>query len=508
MTRPVGLLVLVGLLAAAAPDDDPAATLKAHGVAATADGVAAYLRAWVPDAAQAKRLAGLVARLGSDDFDEREQATEALANAGPAAVEPLRQASKNPDAEVSKRAADLLARLDSPEAARRRELVPTAAVRWVARHRPAGAAGLLLDVLPHLPHPASREAAVAALWAVATPADVDRLRKAITDGPAALRAAALPALEVAAGDKAEAVLLEYLRAAEPAVRLAAARALLDRKPRESAAALVGLLDGDDGDTRTQAARLLQLASGTPGDEDRGLDWPTAVARWKAWAASPAADRPRPVGAARLRVERYGLLFAATFATESQAIGDGYGPFRYATDVNGKAAVVKGVLRLEGDHPEGDQRLTIAAEKALGKATFPKAFQVKAAMGGEAAMSGAWHVGVSVGGVRVLFHADHPGGAFRVERTADKHYLLTNTDMGFTPAGGVLHDVTIDVAENPDGTVRLDVRIAEPGKPGREFRKAVTVAANDVGPVSRVGLERSGRTGGAALFGSLTIRQEK
>ena len=44
------------------------------------------------------------------------------------------------------------------------------------------------------------------------------------------------------------------------------------------------------------------------------------------------------------------------------------------------------------------------------------------------------------------------------------------------------------------------------KTGKQYRGSVTVAAKDVGTLGRIGLERSGRTGGAALFGSFSIER--
>ena len=76
-----------------------------------------------------------------------------------------------------------------------------------------------------------------------------------------------------------------------------------------------------------------------------------------------------------------------------------------------ASVKDGVLRLEGNHNEGDQRLCATPEAVLGLTEFPTRFRVRAEVGGEADQVGAWHAGVSVGNVRVLFHPTYPGGGF-------------------------------------------------------------------------------------------------
>ena len=88
-------------------------------------------------------------------------------------------------------------------------------------------------------------------------------------------------------------------------------------------------------------------------------------------------------------------------------------------------------------------------------------------------------------------------------------------MPFTPAAGVLNDMTIDVTQLQGGDVRLDVTVRDgsagaaaagaAGAAGRTFTRSLTCRADDIGPVRRVALERNGRTGGAALFGKFSIR---
>lgn len=63
-----------------------------------------------------KKIAQLVEKLGSGDFDEREQATEALDKIGIEALEALRKATKSDDAEMRRRAADLVGKIEKREA--------------------------------------------------------------------------------------------------------------------------------------------------------------------------------------------------------------------------------------------------------------------------------------------------------------------------------------------------------------------------------------------------------
>ena len=67
-------------------------------------------------------------------------------------------------------------------------------------------------------------------------------------------------------------------------------------------------------------------------------------------------------------------------------------------------------------------------------------------------------------------------------------------------------MTVGVVVDADQAATLDVRLAVVASPSESFRRFIHVPAVDIGRLSRVGLERSGRTGGSALFQSLLIRQ--
>lgn len=501
----VVLLFGLVILAQTEPANDPGILLKRQNIDPTPTGVMAFLRGHIVDVAQQKQVAQWIVQLGHDDFLKREEASENLGRAGLTALKPLREASASKDPEVQIRVSELLAKIEKPEAIEQREQLMTAALLWLERERPAGAATLLVDVLPHLPESA-QESAMRALWRTARSEDGERLRVAFKGGPDLVRAAVLPALEVAEGSKADPVLVEALGDTNPAIRLAAARGLLDRQRAKALPVLVALLTVADANARTQAAWILQQLSGVPTPNREVPVWTVAVERWKAWAGSPEAAQAKPLGATRYRIERYGLLFAEAFDQEAKAITDAYGAWRYFTNVRGKATVSAGRLRLDGQHPEGDQRLILTAQKLLGTPTFPRTFQVKALLGGEADSPGGWHIGVTVGKVRLLFHPEVHQGAFRVERVTDNFYLHQNENMPFTPAANTLHEMTINVQQNADQSVRLEVVVADGKKQGRDYRKTVTIPAKDIGPLSEVSLDRSGRTGGAGLFGAMRIQQ--
>lgn len=63
-----------------------------------------------------KTIAGLIDKLGSGDFEDREQAEQELDKLGLKAIDALKQAAKSEDAEVRRRAEDLVAKIEKREA--------------------------------------------------------------------------------------------------------------------------------------------------------------------------------------------------------------------------------------------------------------------------------------------------------------------------------------------------------------------------------------------------------
>ena len=119
-------------------------TLKAANVSGTGPELLEYLRKRALSAASRERLAGLIRRLASESFAEREAAARDLVAAGPAAVPYLTEATRSTDVEVAQRAKDCLDKIKGDPASS----VTTAVLRLVAFHRPKGAESVLLDFLP------------------------------------------------------------------------------------------------------------------------------------------------------------------------------------------------------------------------------------------------------------------------------------------------------------------------------------------------------------------------
>jgi hypothetical protein len=218
------------------------------------------------------------------------------------------------------------------------------------------------------------------------------------------------------------------------------------------------------------------------------------------AVSTLGFAPAPSGPRKPKV------FVEKF-TVAKDITTGYGLFTYETTTAGsRARVSGGRLHLLGPTEESDQRLVVTAQKALGQRKWPDSLEVVARLGGTGAGSGLWHVGLSVGSVKVLFHPDFPNGAFRAEAVDTHNRFFENEDMGFTPAAGVMHQLNLAVRRT--GRVqRFEVELVD-GHGRATYRKTFEVRSDQVGDFDRIGLERSGQPGGEALFESISVRSGK
>jgi len=143
------------------------------------------------------KIFDIIARFGSDDFDDRLKATDEVERFGPAAIGPLKKAEQDRDPEVAYRARLALKKVEKvPHSA-----VAAAAVRAVVKLKPEGAAAILMGFLPL--------------------ADTDTVSEAIRE--------ALVALAVKDGK------------ADPAI----VAALEDKSPIRRTAAYIALAEGGD-----------------------------------------------------------------------------------------------------------------------------------------------------------------------------------------------------------------------------------------------------------------------
>ncbi|HWB03974.1 MAG TPA: PEP-CTERM sorting domain-containing protein [Verrucomicrobiales bacterium] len=152
---------------------------------------------------------------------------------------------------------------------------------------------------------------------------------------------------------------------------------------------------------------------------------------------------------------------------------------------GTATVVGGVLRLTGLGPSGtqsDQLFTVSHSSApSGELTFFGQI-------GASNSNGNYNVGMIIGQNRLVFHPGFTAipGAFRVEGPGG----FGNTNMGFVPANGLLHQ--FEIHSFPSGL--FTIKVTDAGNPANVFNAQFTNLASYGAPF---GFVRSGPAGAGA-----------
>jgi HEAT repeat protein len=261
----VSLLLVVSLsLAAPEPtdsDQEPLrgdeAFLKEHRVALDAAALLDFFRQRTLTDAGRQEVEGLVRQLGSERFELREQASRELAKRGPVVLPFLRAARKDADPEIRRRAEQCIGDIEQgPGSA-----LPTAAVRVLAAHRPAGAVAALLGYVPFAGDEGVEDEVLNALAALTARAEkVDpALIAALKDGFPQRRAAAAFAL----GQRKEqrAAVRPLLTDADARVRLRAAQGLVLGGDKDAVPVLLELLADGPEELTWRAEELLQRLAG-------------------------------------------------------------------------------------------------------------------------------------------------------------------------------------------------------------------------------------------------------
>jgi hypothetical protein len=226
-----------------------------------------------------------VRRLGSADYAQREQASAALAARGSPALPFLRHALKGPDAEVRRRARLCLEQIERGPGSS----LPLAAVRLLARRRPAGALEALLTYVPFADDEFVEDEVLAALVALGPRGGkaAPPLAAALADAQAPRRAAAAYVLGRSPDPAQRDAAARLLTDADTTVRLRAAEALVAGRDRRGVPVLIDLLADAPAERAGRAEDLLlrlagehapvaSAGGGTPEERQR---WRTAWAGW-------------------------------------------------------------------------------------------------------------------------------------------------------------------------------------------------------------------------------------
>jgi hypothetical protein len=508
------LPLLTPLFPAQAPDEDVRFMTEA-GVPTDPAGLTAWIKRLHPSADTRQKAEQLIPQLGDAQFEVREKASAALLRLGPSVLPVVRKARDSTDPEISRRAKKCVLLLERRAASR---AVVAAAVRRLETVATAEAALALLDLFgsvgDEVPLPdnpldyltGDRQPLVDQVRASLvrmlrrSPRVAEQVRTALGDKLPARRCAAAAALLLADTEGALPKIRELLEDGDRGVRLGVARALALRRHRQSVPVLIALVEGTDGYAALAEDVLFDLAGDDP---PRLVDGDSTAARrkrreaWQSWWEKNRGRADVFEWLAAGKVER--------FRQPAKDVTAGYRSFVHeATVPDCKAEVRGGRLHLRGDHEQGDQRLVITARKVTGRAQWPDALDVAVKLGGTGEDNISWHIGVSVGRVKVLFHPNFEEGALRAETFDTHEHFFENTNMGFTPAPDVMHEMTIRVRRTDRG-YSVEVTVVD-GKGGGRHQKHFEVSREQMGAFDRVGLERSGRRGGDALFEMLSIKR--
>jgi hypothetical protein len=242
------------------PDDEAdEETLRAAQLPVDGAGLLSVFRKRTPDADSQKRLKTLIARLGSDSFSQREEASKELAKSGVEAAGLVRNATHHTDLEIRRRSRDALAVIEKNELSAD---VLIAALHVLGRRKPPRLAESLLDYVPHAPDADVIEALGGTLASAARhDGGVDPvLVRAMTDKSPIKRGVAGSALCRGGCRDQLAAVRRLLRDADRHVRCRVGLALLEARDKSAVPVLIELLaEIPDAEAERIESMLLQVA---------------------------------------------------------------------------------------------------------------------------------------------------------------------------------------------------------------------------------------------------------
>jgi HEAT repeat protein len=197
------------------------------------------VRAHTLTAERRTKVADLIAKLGSEEFTVRDNASKELFALGRISLPQLEEAAKASDPEVSRLAKELIDRIKREPAHR----LPAAAVRLLAVRKPAGSVAALLAYLPFAQDETVANEVQLSLTALArSDGKLDPiLLRALTDGNHLVKIAAAEALAKGGGMDGRSAVRKLLADSAPDVRLRVALALAMAEEREAMPVLIDLL---------------------------------------------------------------------------------------------------------------------------------------------------------------------------------------------------------------------------------------------------------------------------
>ncbi len=476
------------------------------GVTPDSQGAIRLLNRLTTSNATVDEIGKYIRELGSDNFHARRNARFQLLGMGSIANAQLSSAIHSHDFETVLQTKSILRSLKSKSNEAVREEQVLAAFRLLSTEVNRACVPSVLAIIPELKSKTLLKHGAIVLWASVSDEHRDQIASALQHPNAEVRIAAIPAWEIIEGEKAVELVRPLLSDVQSAIRLSAARALFDHAPRVCMETLIDLLDSEDRSTRLQAAWLTAEAFDEQHaiSSDRTFGEQAELWREKLRTSANQPNQYR-LGNARHQIRPFLAGFKEQFDRSISSLKTHYGDLQYVDSVgDAVASVSNGIARMHGSDKKGEQKLLIKAEQVIGTEQFSKPFTVVAELGGEAKGIGTYHVGISIGNLRILFYPGLRNGGFRIECVDSKVFKVSKRPMPFTPGHEVLCEMCIVVTPLQNGAVRLETTITDPRTPSRPFTNNYVAQAKDIRRLETICLERSGGAGGAALFGSFSV----
>jgi hypothetical protein len=305
---------------AAEPDELETAekTLKEAKLPVDGPGLLTYFRQRTLSEADQKKLAGIIAKLGADDFNVRLKAFRELQAAGRMARPFLMEALKDPDQEIVGSAKTLLKQLDDGSDL----ALAAAAAKVLAARKPEGTVAVLLAYLPLAQDDVLEEAIYSTLATVGVNnGKPDPLVvAALSDKLPVRRLAAVHALSNAGPGQRPAV-RAALKDTDARVRFLAATSLIKARDKTGVDAVIAFLDEGPQEMAWQSLDLLCRIAGEnrpallEGDDEAARR--ACRKKWEDWWKTSAAK----IDLAKISLEK--TLLGLTVICEYDG-GDGQG----------------------------------------------------------------------------------------------------------------------------------------------------------------------------------------
>ncbi|MFN4259419.1 MAG: HEAT repeat domain-containing protein [Gemmataceae bacterium] len=256
--------------------------LRAAQVEVDGEGLLRFFRQLTPTEDVRQRLAEHVARLGADEYAEREQATRELIAAGPSARPILTQALRSADLEIRRRAQFCLNAIERHHTPAQIE----AAARLLRLRHPEGTTADLLAYLPFAENEQVEEEVVFTLLSINSQALDPALLAAARDMQSARRAAAALVISCHGSADQRRLARPLLADPEAKVRWRAAQGWLYQKEDQALPVLLRLLKDAPLPIAREAHQLLRHVAGPnapdaapEADAEQRL---ACHAAWQAW----------------------------------------------------------------------------------------------------------------------------------------------------------------------------------------------------------------------------------